>query len=55
MEQNALQKQHFKSIIKMMKALPDEQAAIEHFTAIRWKHGAFCPRCGSTKVLSLLR
>ena len=50
MEQNAPQKQHFNSIIQMMKALPDEQAAIEHFTAIRWKHGAFCPHCGSTKV-----
>jgi ISXO2-like transposase domain len=34
----------------MMQALSDEQAAIEHFTAIRWKHCAFCPLCGSTKV-----
>lgn len=34
----------------MMKEIPDEQAAIEYFTAIRWKHGAFCPHCGSTKV-----
>jgi transposase-like protein len=34
----------------MMKAIPDEQAAIDHFTAIRWKHGEFCPQCGSTKV-----
>jgi transposase-like protein len=50
MEKNAPHKQHFNSLIQMMKALPDEQAAIDHFTAIRWKHGAFCPHCGSTKV-----
>lgn len=50
MERNAPQKQQFNSLIQMMRALPDEQAAIEHFTAIRWKHGAFCPHCGSTRV-----
>lgn len=50
MEQGAPQKQHFSSLIQMMRAIPDEQAAIEHFTAIRWKHGAFCPHCGSVKV-----
>lgn len=50
MERNALRKQQFNSLIQMMKALPDEQAAIEHFTAIRWKHGAFCPHCGFIKV-----
>jgi len=33
-----------------MKGLPDEQAAIDHFTAIRWKDGAFCPYCGSLRV-----
>lgn len=43
---------HFDSLLQLMNALPDEQAAIEHFTAIRWKRGAFCPYadCGSTKV-----
>lgn len=40
----------FNSLIQMMQAIPDEQAAIDHFTAIRWKRGAFCPHCGSTKV-----
>lgn len=34
----------------MMAAFPDEQAAIDHFTAIRWKAGAYCPHCGSTRV-----
>jgi transposase-like protein len=34
----------------MMEAFPDEQSAIDHLTAIRWKNGAHCPHCGSTKV-----
>jgi transposase-like protein len=40
----------FNSLIEMMEAIPDEQAAIDHFTAIRWKNGAFCPHCGSQRV-----
>lgn len=40
----------FNSLLQMMQAIPDEQTAIDHFTAIRWKRGAFCPACGSTKV-----
>lgn len=40
----------FNSLLQMMQAIPDEQTAIDHFTAIRWKNGAFCPACGSTKV-----
>src|SRR5580698_4341521 len=40
----------FNSLLQLMSALPDEQAAIEHFTAIRWKNGAYCPCCGSLKV-----
>ena len=40
----------FDTLIQMMTAFPDEQSAIDHFTAIRWKDGAFCPHCGSTKV-----
>jgi len=35
---------------QLMAAIPDEQTAIDHFTAIRWKNGAFCPYCGSTRV-----
>ena len=41
---------HFDSLLQLMGALPDEQAAIDHFTAIRWKNGAFCPLCGSVRV-----
>ena len=40
----------FNSLLQMMQAIPDEQTAIDHFTAIRWKNGAFCPHCGSTRV-----
>ena len=39
----------FKSLFDLLKAIPDEQAAIDHFTAIRWKDGEFCPLCGSTR------
>lgn len=40
----------FNTLIQLVTAIPDEQAAIDHFTAIRWKNGAFCPYCGSVKV-----
>jgi transposase-like protein len=40
----------FNSLLQMMQAIPDEQTAVDHFTAIRWKRGAFCTHCGSTKV-----
>jgi transposase-like protein len=42
--------QSFDTLFQMMAAFPDEQSAIDHFTAIRWAEGAFCPLCGSTKV-----
>jgi transposase-like protein len=40
----------FNSLLELASAIPDEAAAIEHFTAIRWKNGAYCPLCGSVKV-----
>lgn len=40
----------FNSLIQLVTAIPDEASAIAHFTAIRWRNGAFCPYCGSTKV-----
>jgi transposase-like protein len=40
----------FNTLIQMMAAFPDEQTAIDHFTGIRWKTGAFCPYCGSVRV-----
>ena len=50
MEKTAPKKQQFETLFQMMSAFPDEQSAVDHFTAIRWKQGAFCPLCGSTKV-----
>jgi transposase-like protein len=43
-------KTEFASLYAMFEAIPDEAAAIAHFTAIRWKNGAFCPYCGSVRV-----
>lgn len=40
----------FNTLADMMDAIPDEDAAIAHFTAIRWKNGAFCPHCDGRKV-----
>ncbi|HEY2445181.1 MAG TPA: IS1595 family transposase [Rhizomicrobium sp.] len=40
----------FSSLLELMRALPDEQTAIDHFTAIRWRDGEFCPYCGSTSL-----
>src|SRR3954451_22041687 len=40
----------FKTLYDLFDAIPDEQTAVEHFRAIRWKNGRFCPLCGSTKV-----
>ncbi|HWA18842.1 MAG TPA: IS1595 family transposase [Devosia sp.] len=40
----------FDTLIQVITAFPDEQSAIDHFTGIRWKNGAFCPYCGSTRV-----
>jgi len=41
----------FDSLFALFEAFPNEQTAIDHFTAIRWKSGAFCPYCGSTRVM----
>lgn len=42
--------QQFDSLNDLMRAFPSEQAAIDHFRAIRWRDGAFCPRCSSDKI-----
>lgn len=44
-----MQKQ-FRSLADLTKAIPNEEAAIAHFMAVRWKNGAFCPFCGSKRV-----
>ena len=40
----------FDTLIQMMSAFPDEQSAVDHFAALRWQDGAFCPICGGTRV-----
>ena len=40
----------FDSLYDLLKAFPDELSAIKHFETLRWKNGAYCPHCGSTKV-----
>ena len=37
----------FKTLPALFAAFPDEQTAIDHFTAIRWANGKFCPLCGN--------
>ncbi len=40
----------FNTLAELTDAIPNEDAAIAHFTAIIWKNGAFCPYCGGRKV-----
>ena len=42
--------QQFNSLMEMMETFTDEQVCIDHLRAIRWKNGAYCPHCGSTRV-----
>lgn len=39
------------SLYDLFEAFPDEQSAIDHLRAIRWRDGAFCPYCGSKRVM----
>lgn len=40
----------FRTLTELFEAIPDEDAAIAHFTTIRWRDGAFCPYCGGLKI-----
>ena len=42
--------QAFNTLSELTARFPDEQTCVEHFRAIRWAHGAFCPYCGGTEV-----
>lgn len=44
-------KREINSLYEFFEVFPDEQAAIDHLRAIRWKDGAFCPYCKSTRVM----
>ena len=41
---------NFTSLLELQTEIPNEQAAIDHFTAIRWKNGEFCPYCGHDRI-----
>ena len=43
----------FNTLTDLMVVFREPQAAIDHFTAIRWKNGKFCPHCGHDHVYSL--
>jgi transposase-like protein len=40
----------FKSLAEFMEHFHDEQTCREHFAAIRFRNGAYCPHCGHGKV-----
>jgi transposase-like protein len=42
--------QSFKTLPQLFAAFPTEQAAIDHFTAIRWENGKFCALCGNANA-----
>ena len=39
------------SLYQFFEVFPDEQAAIDHLRAIRWRDGACCPHCNSKRVM----
>jgi transposase-like protein/IS1 family transposase len=45
----------FKTLTDLMIAFQDPQTAIDHFKAIRWSDGVFCPYCGHEKAYTLSR
>ena len=45
----------FKTLTDLMVAFEDNDVAVEHFKALRWRNGEFCPRCGYDKVYTLKR
>ena len=43
----------FKTLVDLYRTFSDNQVALDHFKAIRWRNGEFCPYCGNTKVYTL--
>ncbi len=40
----------FKTLADLMVTFSDNQVALDHFKAIRWRNGEFCPHCGHDKI-----
>jgi transposase-like protein len=51
MNKGIVMMKQFSSLYDFFETFPDEQSAIDHLTAIRWRDGAVCPYCGSTRVM----
>jgi transposase-like protein len=47
--------QTFKTLPELLAAFPTEQDAVDHFTAIRWANGIFCPLCGCAEAAKIGR
>ena len=45
----------FKTLPQLLAAFPAEQDAVDHFTAIRWVNGKFCPLCGCVDEIKIGR
>lgn len=43
----------FNTLAELMIAFADPQAAIDHFSSIRWRNGIFCPYCKHTKAYTI--
>ncbi len=43
--------QEFNSLIDMLKVFSNEQKCIDHFSAIRWINGIYCPHCQSRRKI----
>ena len=42
----------FKTLAEFLEHFKDEETCREHFTAIRFRNGEYCPHCGHTKIYS---
>jgi transposase-like protein len=45
-----IDQKEFESFEELTRAVPNEAAAIAHFTSIRWQNGECCPYCGHDKL-----
>jgi len=45
----------FKTLAELCNTFSDNQVALDHFRAIRWRNGEFCPHCGHDKIYTLGR
>src|SRR5260221_543176 len=40
----------FKTLAEFMDHFKDEETCRQHFTAIRFRNGKYCPHCGNTEI-----